>query len=171
VIGASRHIDRRALLLGAAAACLGGGALAAVPAPRIGRLTKVPRHPYDAGRDADTDVKAAAARAKAAGKLLLIDFGANWCADCLILAGIMEMPEAKAFLDRHYEIVHVEVGRMDRNLHIAARYGMAGFEGVPAVVVVSPKGKVLNRGDVFVLANARAMSDQAVMDKLASWVP
>lgn len=161
---------RRTLLLGAAAACLAGPALA-VPAPRIGRLTKVPRHPYDASRDADADVKAAAARAKKAGKLLLIDFGANWCADCLILAGIMEMPEAKPFLERHYEIVHVEVGRMDRNLHIAARYGMAGFKGVPAVVVVSPRGKVLNQGDVFVLANARAMSDQAVIDKLASWIP
>lgn len=146
-------------------------ALARVRAPRIGRLTKVPRRPYDENADAEADVRAAATRARSENKLLLIDFGGNWCPDCLILAGIMEMPEAKAFLDRYYVIVHVDVGRIDRNLQIADRYGMKRFKGVPAVIVVTPRGKVLNRNDAFVLANARAMSDQAVLDTLASWIP
>ncbi|MBI1405937.1 MAG: thiol reductase thioredoxin [Caulobacter sp.] len=166
-----RSIARRGLLLGAAAACLAGPALARIAAPRIEPLKRVPRTPYDPGADADAAVRAAEARAKASGKLLLIDMGGNWCADCLIVSGIMELPTARAFLAKHYEIVLVDVGRIDRNLQIPARYGMKKLLGVPAVIVVDPKGRVLNPDDAFALADARAMSNQAVLDKLASWVP
>lgn len=163
--------NRRLLLLGAVACCVATPALARVAAPKIGVLRSVPRTPYDPDADAEAAVRAAAARAKESGRLLLIDFGGNWCGDCLLLSGIMALPEARAFLDRHYVIVTVDVGRFDRNLSLAARYGLHRLVGVPAVVVVTPKGKILNPDDAFALADARAMSDQAVMDKLASWVP
>ena len=88
-----------------------------------------------------------------------------------MLAGLMEEPAAKTFLAKHYEIVLVDVGRMNKNMQIPARYGLAKVPGVPAVVVVTPKGKVLNAGDAFALSDARYMTSQAVMDKLAGWVP
>jgi thiol-disulfide isomerase/thioredoxin len=168
---AIRLTDRRSLLLGAAAACLAGPALAAVAAPKAGVLSKPRPNPYDVSADAEAQVAAAAARAKKAGKLLLIDLGGNWCPDCRILAGIMEMPSVKPFLHKHYEIVSVDIGRMDKNMQIPARYGFPKLAGVPAVIVVTPQGKVVNRGDAFVLADARAMSTQAVVDQLAAWIP
>jgi thiol-disulfide isomerase/thioredoxin len=131
----------------------------------------VPQAPYKETPDADARVKAAAARAKKANKLLLVDFGGNWCPDCRMLAGLMEEPAAKAYLSKHYEIVLVDVGRMDKNLEIPARYGIAKVRAVPAVVVVTPKGKVLNPGDEFALSDASTMNPQVVMDKLAAWAP
>ncbi len=142
------------LALLAAAMLVAAPAQSAVTAPRIERVTSVPQAPYNTKPSADARVRAAAARAKAAHKLLLIDFGGNWCPDCRVLSGLMEEPAAKAFLAKHYEIVLVDVGHMDKNLNIPARYGIAKVRAVPAVVVVDPAGKVLNPGDEFALSDA-----------------
>lgn len=127
--------------------------------------------PYDEKADADSQVAAAKVRAKARGKLLLIDLGGNWCADCRILAGVFELPEVKAFLRRHYEVVTVDVGRFDKNQKIFQSHGVEKLQGVPALLVLDPRsGKLLNQGRLFALADARHMTPQALADWLAHWV-
>jgi thiol-disulfide isomerase/thioredoxin len=165
-------MKRSGLSLALLAAAMLGAApvLAAVTAPLVTPVTSVPQAPYNTKPSAEARVRAAEARAKAAHKLLLIDFGGNWCPDCRMLAGLMAEPAAKTFLAQHYEIVLVDVGRMDKNLKIPARYGISKVRAVPAVVVVDPSGKVLNPGDEFALSDANSMNPQAVMNKLAAWV-
>lgn len=147
----------------------------ASPAPRltVQSFEQLPRplpFPYDEKADAETAVKAATARAKAAKKLLLIDLGGNWCPDCRILAGTMDLPELKRFVHKHYELVMVDIGRFDRNMQIPARYGIERPEGVPALLIVDPRtSKLLNPGKTSALANARAMTPQALADWLAGW--
>lgn len=147
----------------------------AAPAPKLtaqsfNDLAKPLPLPYDEKADAEAAIKAAMARAKAGKKLLLIDLGGNWCPDCRILAGTMELPQLKAFLRRHYELVMVDVGRYDRNMQIPARYGIAKPEGVPALLVIDPKtNKLLNPGRTSALADARSMTPQALADWLAQW--
>jgi thiol-disulfide isomerase/thioredoxin len=147
---------------------------ATTPAPRvsvqsINDLT-VPDHPYDETADADRAVDAALARAARDHKRVLIDLGGNWCADCRILAGIMDLPEVAAFLNAHYEIVSVDVGRFNKNLQIPARYGITQrLEGVPSVLIVTPDGKLVDRDHIAALADARSMTPQAIADWLASW--
>ncbi|MDR3509881.1 MAG: thioredoxin family protein [Caulobacteraceae bacterium] len=129
-------------------------------------------YPYDEKADATAVMDAARARAKAHGKLLMIDLGGNWCPDCRILAATIELPELKAFVDAHYELVTVDVGRFDKNLQIPARYGITKrLEGVPSVLVVDPKtDTLLNTGHTAALSDARHMSPQALADWLAQWV-
>ncbi|MFT3967161.1 MAG: thioredoxin family protein [Sphingobium sp.] len=154
-----------------------GASLAhAVPAPRVkatnlDQLSQPLPLPYDEKADADRQVAAARARAKAEKKKLLIDLGGNWCPDCRVLAGVLELPEVKAFVKRHYVVVTVDVGRMDRNLQIPARYGVDKVKGVPAVLIVDPRtDKLLNEGRLFALADARHMTPQALADWLAQWI-
>ena len=126
--------------------------------------------PYDEKANAARDVAKASARAKAAHKLLLIDFGGNWCPDCRVLAGIMEQPDLRAYLDRHFEIVSVDIGRFDKNENVPQRYGFKSLEAVPAVFIVDPRtDKVLNSKNILALSDARTMSPQAVADWLAKW--
>ena len=100
----------------------------AAPAPHVSiaslKELTVPDAPYDEKANADAQVDAAIARAKKTGKRVMIDLGGNWCADCRIMAGLMELPEMERFLSAHYEIVSVDVGRFNRNLQIPARYGI-----------------------------------------------
>jgi thiol:disulfide interchange protein len=134
------------------------------------RELTVPDAPYDTARNADADVDAAIARAKKSGKRVMIDLGGNWCADCRILAGLMELPEMESFLRAHYEIVSVDVGRFNRNLQIPARYGITQrLEGVPAILVVTTDGKLVNPGRVSAIQDARHMTPQALADWLAQW--
>jgi thiol-disulfide isomerase/thioredoxin len=149
---------------------------AGAPAPKVAidsfaQLQTPLPYPYDEVANADAQVARAKARARATGRLLLIDLGGNWCGDCRILTATMERPELKAFVERHYEVVLVDVGRFDKNLQIPAHYGITErLEGVPALLIVDPKhDKLLDGGHVAALADARYMTPQALADWLAQW--
>jgi thiol:disulfide interchange protein len=146
----------------------------AATAPHIGITSlselDVPDRPFDEAANADAQVDAAFARAKRSGKDVMIDLGGNWCADCRILSGLMERPELHAFLASHYELVTVDVGRFNKNLQIPARFGITTrLEGVPAILVSTPDGKLLNAGRVSAIEDARHMTPQALADWLAQW--
>ncbi|HEY5289075.1 MAG TPA: thioredoxin family protein [Caulobacteraceae bacterium] len=157
----------------ALALCAATSALAA-PAPKVGiaslaQLQTPLPSPYDAKADAKADVAAAMARARASHRLLLIDLGGNWCGDCRVLAGVLRLPEVAAFVNAHYVVVTVDVGHMDRNLDIPARYGLRKLDGVPSLLVVDAHGHLRDAGHVAALADARHMTPQGLADWLARW--
>jgi len=150
--------------------------VSATLAPRVSitsfdQLAKPLPLPYDEQADARTVVAAAKARARANHKLLLIDLGGNWCLDCRLLAGTMDLPQLRKFIDAKYEVAVVDVGRFDKNLDIPAHYGIKDrLEGVPAVLIVDPRtDRLINAGRIAALADARSMNPQALADWLASW--
>ncbi len=169
---------RRLATLAFCTAALVATAADAAPPPKVGiesfaQLETPLPYPYDEAADANAQVAKAKARARAHHKLLMIDLGGNWCGDCRILAGAMDLPEVKAFVDRHYELVTVDVGHFDKNLQIPAHYGITSrLEGVPALLIVDPgKDALLDRGHVSALEDARHMTPQALADLLAKWTP
>jgi len=169
-------MNRRLVRLVLLAALIAAAGAQAAPAPRVGiasfaQLRTPLPYPYDEAADANAAVAAAKARAMARHKLLLIDLGGNWCGDCRILAGTIELPELKAFVDQHYELVTVDVGHFDKNLQIPARWGITKrLEGVPSLLVVDPRtNALLDRGHVSALEDARHMTPQALADWLAQW--
>jgi len=129
--------------------------------------------PYDEHANADKQVAAAKARARQSGKRLIIDLGGNWCLDCRLLAATMDLPGLKPWLARRYEIVTVDIGRLDKNLQIPARYGIRSrLEGVPALLIVDPRtDKLVNAGSITALADARSLTPQGLADWLAKWTP
>jgi thiol-disulfide isomerase/thioredoxin len=157
----------RSLPVAAAALFL---AAAAPTAPTVppGKATPV-AHPYDENADAHAAVTAAFAAARASGHKVLLDFGGNWCPDCRMLAGVLELPQVHAWSSQHFETVYIDVGRYTKNTDLAQQYGIK-LKAAPTVLVVTPDGKLLNGDNVFALADARSMSAQAVVDLLASWV-
>jgi thiol-disulfide isomerase/thioredoxin len=150
----------------------------AKPAPKVSIASfaqlKTPLpYPYDEAANADKVVADARAKAKAQKKLLIVDMGGNWCPDCRTLAATMELPELKAFINRNFVVVTVDIGRLDKNLQVPAHYGITKrLEGVPALMVVDPKtDRLLNAAQISQLADARHMSPQGLADWLASWAP
>jgi len=145
------------------------------PAPRlrvqtIDALAPLPL-PYNEQANAAAAVASARAKAKASHKLLLIDYGGNWCLDCRVLAGVMEQPEMQPFVRSYYVVVTVDSGRFDKNTEIPARYGFSKVGGVPAVFIVDPNtDRLVNKSSVIALADARSMTPQGIADWLAQWV-
>jgi thiol-disulfide isomerase/thioredoxin len=135
----------------------------------IAALPKPLPYPYDENADAAARLALAFTRAKQNGKHVLIDFGGNWCADCRILAAVMDLPEVKSYLEQHFEVVTVDVGRLDRNLALVQRFGIPKLRGVPTVVIAEADGTPLNITDAAHLADARSMNPQSIADWLARW--
>ena len=150
-------------------------AFAAVPAPKLSitdfkQLPVVLTQPYDEGANADAAVAAAFTRAQKSHKRVLIDLGGNWCVDCIVLANFLKLPEMQRFMATHYEVVTVDVGRFNRNLQIPARFGITKrLEGVPALLIATPDGKLVNGDNIFATADAHSMTPQALADYLARY--
>jgi len=163
----------RAILSFAVVLILSGSAVAApAPSPSISSLAQLATplpYPYDEGADANAQVAAAMAKAKADHKLLLIDLGGNWCGDCRVLAAFMRLPEIAAFVDAHYVVVPVDVGRENKNLQIPGRWGVTKLQGVPSLLVVDRQGRLIDAGHIAALADARHMTPQGLADWLAQW--
>jgi thiol-disulfide isomerase/thioredoxin len=165
-----------ALVALTAVAPFAAGTIAA-PAPKVSIATidQLPQPlplPYDEKAVGSADVAKAKALALKQHKKLLIDLGGNWCTDCRVLAGIMELPDVKPFVAKHFVVAKVDVGRYDKNGDVAVHYGFNDrLKGVPTILIDDPKtDTVLNRDKTFALTDARHMTPQALADWLAQWV-
>ena len=126
--------------------------------------------PYDSTANAHQDVEAALRASQSDHKLVLLDFGGNWCLDCIVLERFFEDSTVAPYLAAHFRVVHVDVGRFDRNLDISKQYGSPIDSGVPAAVVLSPAGEVVASTGDGSIQNARAMTAAQVLQLLRAWV-
>ncbi|MDI6104522.1 thioredoxin family protein [Actinoplanes sp. NEAU-A12] len=146
------------------------GSSPAVPAPSAG--TAIALGDYDAARDSAADIGKALAAAKKSGRNVLIDFGADWCLDCRVLTELSTDPSVAAQLTKGYEVVSVDVGEFDRNLDVAADWGVnLRSSGIPALVVLSPAGKVKVATNDGSFAGASSMAPADVSAFLTRWAP
>ncbi|HUY80168.1 MAG TPA: thioredoxin family protein [Acidobacteriaceae bacterium] len=76
-------------------------------------------------------------------KRIILDFGGNWCADCQVLYIYMHQPPNDEIAAKHFIVVHVDVGRYDKNLDLARKYNIPLKLGVPALAVLNSRGRLL----------------------------
>jgi len=168
--------EMRRLVVAAILFAMSAPAVAAAPPPRVRatsfeQLAQPLPLPYDETANADAAVARARAKARAQHKRLLIDLGGNWCLDCRILAGTMDLPEVASWVRSHYVVVTVDVGRFDKNLQIPAHYGIRErMKGVPSLLIVDPRSdRLINAGNTAALSDARSMNPQGLADYLARY--
>ncbi|GAA2667973.1 thioredoxin family protein [Actinoplanes palleronii] len=103
---------------------------------------------------------------------MLIDFGADWCLDCRVLTELTQDPAVSAQLAEGFEVVSVDVGEFDRNLEVAQDLGVdLNTSGIPALVVLSPAGKVRVATNDGAFSSARSMTAPEVSAFLTKWAP
>jgi thioredoxin 1 len=129
------------------------------------------REIYPDPAQAKADIAAALKSAAENHKRVLLDFGGDWCGDCQVLDIYFHNQENRPILESSFILVHVNIGRMDENLDIAEQYGIPVTTGVPALAVLSEKGKLLygQRGGEF--KSMRHMESSSVTRFLVQWKP
>lgn len=123
--------------------------------------------PYDEKADAKAEIATALADSGQQKLPVLVVFGANWCPDCRILDMAFKSGTSAALIQQHFRVVKVDVGKFDRNLDVAEKYGVPLKKGIPAVAVLSAEGKALYATRAGELADARAMGDKGIYDFFA----
>jgi thioredoxin 1 len=126
---------------------------------------------YPDPSQAKADLTAAIKTAAQSHKRVIVDFGGDWCGDCQVLDIYFHNAENRPILDSNFVLVHINIGRMDENLDIAEQYGIPITLGVPALAVLSEKGKLLygQRGGEF--KSMRRMESSEVTKFLVQWRP
>ena len=120
----------------------------------LGILTaaaQAPLSPYDIKADAAKDIAAAQQRAKASKKYVMVIFGANWCKDCIVLHKLLDEPPTKSYVDAHFEIVGVDLGRWDKNMDLARSLKVDLDKGIPAAAFLASDGSAIgntNNGEL-----------------------
>ncbi len=97
------------------------------------------------------DLEAAKAKAKAEGKMVLVDFtGSDWCTWCIRLRqDVLDKPEFEAYAKDKFVFAEVDLPhstaklspeQREKNQDVAAQYKISGF---PTLMVMTPEGRVL----------------------------
>jgi len=124
---------------------------------------------YKADANAAQDIRRALATAVKQHKNVLLDFGGNWCIDCHILDNAFHQPRIAPLLNSNYIVVHVDVGKYEKNLDLARKYHVNLEKGVPSLAVLDSLGKVLYGTSDF--ERAHLMSEDDVIQFLDKWKP
>ena len=127
--------------------------------------------PYNEQADAKHDIAAALVLAKADKKNVLLDFGANWCPDCLVLSKLFDDDTVKGFREANFHVVQVDVARFTKNVDLSDQYGGVIKKGIPAVVVLAPDGHMIDSTADGALESARKSTPAEILGYLRKWAP
>lgn len=98
---------------------------------------------YEDPTEVQAGIEAAKRQAAREGKRVAVVFGADWCPDCYAFESSLKHRLVAPIVDPGYVIVKVSVGNRNRNIDLMEGYGMAVENGIPAVAVLDPDGRLV----------------------------
>jgi hypothetical protein len=137
----------------------------------IAPLKQLNPHLYEANADAKTEIAQSVKAAAQDGKRTLLVFGGNWCYDCHVLDAMLHQPDLAPVVRRGYRVLHVDIGRGEKNADLVQKYGINIDKGVPALALLDAKGNEIfvDHGGQF--SGARRMDPDTVLAFLEKWAP
>jgi thioredoxin 1 len=139
--------------------------LASLAAKAQGRII------YSDTADAHHDIAQALVTAKHEHKRVILDFGGNWCIDCQVLDIYFHQEPNLDLLENNFVLVHVNIGRYDRNTDIAAKYQIPLEHGVPKLAVLDDHGRLLYGQVKGEFKSMSKMAPSSVTEFLNQWKP
>ena len=127
------------------------------------------RELYPDNADAKNEIAEALAASGKDHKNVLLVFGANWCFDCFALDYRFHQAEIQPIVDKNYHVVHVDIGRNDKNQDLVKKYNIPIEKGIPSLAVLDSKGRTIYTTGEF--ESARSTDPQVIVKFLDTWKP
>lgn len=124
---------------------------------------------YPDTADAKKEIAEALAAAAKDHKHVLLVFGASWCFDCFALDYRFHQAEIQPVVDKNYHVVHVDIGRNDKNQDLVKKYNIPIEKGIPSLAVLDSRGHTLYTTGEF--ESARSTDPQVIVKFLDTWKP
>jgi thioredoxin 1 len=126
---------------------------------------------YNERVNAHAEIKDALEKAAAGHKRVIVVFGANWCYDCHVLDKAFHRPDAAAIIAANYEVVHVDIGKGEKNQDLMTKYEVPLKRGIPGLAVLDADGKLVYSQKNGEFENARALAPEDFLAFLNKWKP
>ena len=126
---------------------------------------------YSESADAHAEIKEALAKAAAGHKRVIVVFGANWCYDCHVLDKAFHSSDLVPILAANYEVVHVDIGKGEKNQDLMTKYEVPMKRGIPGLAVLDADGKLVYSQKNGEFENARALAPEDFLAFLNKWKP
>ena len=123
------------------------------------------------GSDAHEEIRIALAHAAKSGKRVLVVFGADWCFDCHVLDKAFKRQDIAAVLNPNYELVHIDVGRGEKNQDLMNEFQVPMKRGIPAIALLDSSGKLLYSQKNGEWERARSLGPEDLLEFLKKWKP
>ena len=146
-------------------------AVAAPGAVCFSQAVKKEKEIYNERADARAEIKEALEKATAEHKRVILVFGANWCYDCHVLDAAFHGSDLAPILAANYEVVHVDIGKGDKNQELMTKYEVPMKRGIPGLAVLDPDGKLVYSQKNGEFENARGLAPKDFLAFLNKWKP
>jgi thioredoxin 1 len=144
-------------------------ALSLTPAVTPAQAQFTPRHSYNENADPLAEIRDAIATAGREHKRIILDFGGNWCGDCLVLDYYFHQQPNATLLTANFILVDIDIGHMDKNVDVAEKYEVPLTKGVPALAVLDSHGRLLYSQKNGEFEKMRRMDPNSVTSFLTQW--
>ena len=124
---------------------------------------------YPPSEQASADIAAALKSAATSHKRVILDFGGNWCTDCHVLDLYFHDAVNRPILEANYILVHINIGHMDANVDLTARYQVPLSRGVPGMAVLDEHGNVIFAQKTGEFENMRHLQSSDLTAFLNKW--
>lgn len=126
--------------------------------------------PYSGMLIADDDLKKFINLSVEQNKQSIIIFGANWCPDARLLEAVMQLKLVKKYLNKHSNILHIDVGDYEINTELFKVFDKNIRDGIPRIFIMDRKGRNINLQDNDTMRKARELSTQDIFDYFQEFI-
>lgn len=126
---------------------------------------------YDETADGRAELKEALKNARAEHKRVIVVFGANWCYDCHVLDAAFHRADLAAIIAANYEVVHIDIGKGEKNQDLMTKYEVPMKRGIPGLAVLEADGKLIYSQKNGEFEKARALTLEDFRAFLEKWEP
>lgn len=120
--------------------------------------------PYDGNEISVEEVNKFLSQSIAENKQPIIIFGANWCPDCRIFSGTIDIPKINEFIETYFNILYIDVKRYEINMNLIEYFDIPAEEGIPRVLVFDFNKNVINKSSTTEWRTARDRSSQDIFN-------
>ena len=120
--------------------------------------------PYDGNEISIEEVNKFLSQSIAENKQPIIIFGANWCPDCRIFSGTIDIPKINEFIETYFNILYIDVKRYEINMNLIEYFDIPAEEGIPRVLVFDFNKNIINKSSTTEWRTARDRSSQEIFD-------
>ena len=102
-------------------------------------------------------------------KQAVVVFGANWCPDCQILAGLIRIALENKQMKESFEFLLVDVKDYEINMDSLQQIDSSALTGIPRVFIFDSSNNLINKQANDFFRTLRSMDKNALVDYLASF--